>query len=80
MNFLKILIPSLILNYVLIALLFISIHSFAPLNTSNFLIENINITIKKNLKQKSLIPVEYFISYKTKIIRAKKKIGIELKI
>ena len=73
LNFLKILIPSLILNYVLIALLFISIHSFAPLKTSNFLIENINITIKKNLKQKSLIPVEYFTSYKTKIIRAKQK-------
>ena len=29
--------------------------------------------IKKNLKQKSLIPVDYFTSYKTKIIRAKQK-------
>jgi len=73
LNFLKILIPSLILNYVLIALLFISIHSLVPLTTSNFLIENINVTIKKNLKQKSIIPVDYFFSYKTKIIREKQK-------
>ncbi len=75
LNFLKILIPSLIINYFLIALLFISIHSFTPLKTDSFLVQNLNITIKKNLKQKSIIPVDYFISYKTNIIKEKIKMS-----
>ena len=75
LNFLKILIPSLILNYVLIALLFISIHSFTPLKTDSFLVQNLNVTIKKNLKQKSIIPVDYLISYKTNITKEKIKMS-----
>ena len=71
LKFLKILIPSVIINYVLIVILFVSIHLVIPWKSTNFVLQNANVTIKYILKQISIVPVDYFVSYKTKSIKAK---------
>ena len=71
LKFLKILIPSVIINYVLIVILFVSIHLVIPWKSTNFVLQNANVTIKYILKQISIVPVDHLISYKTKSIKAK---------
>ena len=73
LNFLKILIPSLIINYLFIAVLFLSIHSLVHSNSSNYFVQNINITVKKILNGRLLSRLNTLFHIKQKQKKLKQK-------